>query len=72
MAAIAHLHLVAAPGKRLGQRDKGSFGAAERRRLGHCPVKGNAVIGHYHAHHQSRTTDGASTPAADRPPLSFP
>ncbi len=55
MAAAARVHPVAASRQRLGQRHKGGFGAAERRRRSHGPVEGDPVIGHHDMRHQRHT-----------------
>ena len=52
-APAARLDPVAARGERLGERDKGGLGAAERAGLGGPPVEGDAVIGHHHISHHS-------------------
>ena len=52
-AVAACLDPMAARGERLRERDKSGFGPAERARLGHRAVEGDAVIGHDHIRHHS-------------------
>jgi hypothetical protein len=52
-AVVARRDPMAARGQRLGERDKGGLGAAERPRLGGAAVEGDAPIGHHHVSHHS-------------------
>ena len=49
----ARLDPVAVRGERLGERDKGGLGAAERPRFGRPAVEGDAAIGHHNSCHHS-------------------